>query len=91
MLQQLLTTPLVAWFLIGFLAVEAVLLLLLWRLRGAGLPPAHIVSFLGAGAAFAGALGCALAEMPPIWLAVSLLVAFIFHLADLFLRWQNAP
>lgn len=91
MLQTLLTTPLVAWFLIAVLVLEAAILLAIWRWHKIGLPPVHVVSFLGAGFAFALALGCALSDVAPIWLALSLLAAFGFHLADLFLRWQNAP
>ena len=70
------------------LMVEALALLLVWRAKGRGLPPGQTLAFLGAGAAFCLALAAALAGAGPIHLAGALFAAFLFHLADLALRWR---
>jgi hypothetical protein len=86
--ETLLETPLIAILLLSVLSVEALVLLVLWNKKFVGLPPLQIMTFLGAGAAFALALGCALGNAHPYWLAGCLVVAFILHLTDLLTRWQ---
>ena len=73
---------------VALLVVEGISLLVLWRVRRTGLPPAQTLAFLGAGAAFGFALAVALADGPPILLALALGAAFLCHLADLRLRWR---
>ena len=89
MFAQLLMSPWIAAMLLAVLGIEALILLLVWKRAGVGLPPIQIVSFLGAGAAFAFALGFALHGNAPIGMAVSLFCAFLCHLTDLLLRWQK--
>lgn len=89
MFETLLTTPAIAYMLLGFLAVEAFLLLVIWKKKFVGLPPMQIVAFLGAGACFAIALGLALAGVQYHWLGAALIAAFMFHALDIYLRWTS--
>lgn len=88
MLDELLTTPAIAWLLLAFLCVEAILLFAIWKKKMIGLPPMQIIAFLGAGACFAIALGLALAGAAPHWLGIALGAAFVFHALDIYLRWS---
>jgi len=87
MLNTLLTTPAIAWLLLGCLLAEAVLLLAIWKKKLIGLPPMQTIAFLGAGASFAIALGVSLSDASSHWLGLALLSAFVFHLVDIYLRW----
>jgi len=87
MFDTLLTTPAIAWLLLGCLLVEAILLLAIWKKKLVGLPPMQTIAFLGAGASFAIALGVALSGAPSHWLGLALLSAFVFHAVDIYLRW----
>ncbi len=89
MFETLLTSPTIAYLLLVFLAVEAILLLVLWKKKLIGLPPMQTISFLGAGASFAAALGFALADASPHLLGSALIAAFIFHALDIYLRWSH--
>lgn len=89
MFEELLTTPTIAYLLLGFLAVEAVLLLVLWKKKLIGLPPMQTIAFLGAGASFAAALGFVMADASPHLLGSALIAAFIFHALDIYLRWTH--
>ena len=81
-------SPSISLLLLSVLAVEAILLMVVWKRSGRGLPPLQIVSFLGAGAAFAVVLGLVLLDESASLIALALLTAFFFHLLDLWLRWQ---
>lgn len=89
MFEELLTSPAIAWLLLGFLLLEAVFLWLIWKTKMRGLPPVQIITFLGAGACFAIALGLVLANAPPQWLGLALIAAFIFHALDIYQRWSS--
>ena len=88
-MDTLLQSPWVAWFLIGFLIVEGVILLAIWRRSQRGLPPLQTISFLGAGLGFAVALLSVLSQWPGFVLAAALLFAFALHVLDIYLRWQR--
>jgi hypothetical protein len=89
LLESFLVSPLLSLFLLAVLAIEAITLAVLWRKWGIGLPLLQILSFLGSGAAFAGALGFALAGENPVAIGICLSLAFVCHLADLILRWER--
>ena len=91
MFETLLTTPWIAFFLIAVLVIEATVLLAIWKRSGIGLPPRQVLSFLGAGAGFAIALGFALPQTNATGVAIGLTLAFVFHLADLIFRWRDTP
>lgn len=88
MFDQLLSSPLIALLLLGFLSVEAIVLWLIWKFKLVGLPPMQIIAFLGAGASFAIALGLVMAGYSPQWLGLALIAAFCFHALDIYLRWS---
>lgn len=71
------------------LAVEAAVLLWLWRARGQGVPAGPLLAFLGAGVALALALRAALAGADWHWVALFLGVAGVAHLAWLALSWRR--
>ncbi len=79
----------VAELLLAVLAVEAVALLALWWIRGAGVPPAPLLAFLASGACLTLALRAALTGQGWPWVALWLTVAFPAHLAWLTLAWRR--
>lgn len=89
MFETLLTSPTIAIVLLTCLLAEAVILLMLWKRKLIGLPPLQTLSFLGAGACFALALGFALGGADAAWLGMALVGAFIFHALDIYLRWTH--
>lgn len=88
-LVSLLETSGFAYVLLAFLLVEAIGLFALWQVRRKGLPPAQVVSFLGAGTAFAIALLIVASDGSALLLAIALGAAFAFHLLDIKLRWKQ--
>lgn len=87
--QNLMSSPGIAQLLLFVLFVEATALLLLWRFLGKGLPPAQTLSFLGAGAAFSVALLVVLSGGSTSLLAGALILAFLSHVMDIWLRWTS--
>ncbi|MEM7570238.1 MAG: hypothetical protein AAF337_10625 [Pseudomonadota bacterium] len=88
-LLQLLETPAFAYLILACLSVEAVCLLLLWKTRRIGVPPAQVLSFLGAGAGLAAGLLVLASDGPPLLLALALTASFVFHIGDVWLRWRS--
>lgn len=74
--------------LLGVLAIELLVLLLLWRLRGLGVPPAPLLAFLGSGACLTMALRAAMTGQGA-WVAPWLAAALPLHLAWLALAWRR--
>jgi len=71
------------------LALEACVLLFLWRRRRVGLRPIQTLSFLGAGGSFSAALLVVAKGGSMTLLGACLFGAFIFHVLDLVLRWRT--
>ncbi|MEL6784120.1 MAG: hypothetical protein AAFO61_06805 [Pseudomonadota bacterium] len=78
----------IALLILAVLALEAVVLILVWHRKQRGLQPRQTLCFLGAGAGFALALYGALTGAGAVWMGISLTAAFLFHLADLMHRWR---
>jgi len=72
-------------------AVEGLLLALLWRTRRIGVAPRPLAATLLAGGALVAALRVSLDESRPIaaWLLPLLSVALVAHIADLAMRWRS--
>lgn len=79
----------VAEMLLAVLALEAAVLLGVWRWRGQGVPPAPLLAFLAAGACLALALRAALTGQAWPWVALWLTLAGPAHLAWLALAWRR--
>jgi hypothetical protein len=88
-LDQLLASGRAVDLILALMAVEAIALLVLWRRRGRGVPPAQLIANLAAGASLLLALRAALTGAHWAWLGVWLTTALIAHLADLGLRWRR--
>ena len=73
---------------LGFVVLEAIVLLAAWRYTGRGLRPREIVSALVPGACLMLALRAALAQQPEFAIAGWLVAALVSHLTDLVLRWK---
>lgn len=88
-MAQLPAPPLVVDAILLLVAVEAAILLLLWRWRRIGITPQRLLPMLAAGACLLLALRAALAGEPwhvsALWLGLS----FLAHLADVAGRWQR--
>ena len=71
------------------MALEAVGLLWFHRITGKGVGPRALLPFLAAGVCLMLALKAALTGGSWTWIAVMLSLAFVFHLADIALRWRR--
>ena len=78
----------VAEMLLVVLGAEADGLLLLWQMRGQGVPPWPLLAFLGAGACLALALRAALLG-DHLWVGIWLAAALPPHLAWLAMAWRR--
>lgn len=76
-------------FIAGLVAIEALLLVYLWRVRGVGVAPRELIGNLVSGACLMLAVRAALLDAPWRQLAVWLLLSLLAHLADLALRWRR--
>lgn len=87
-MAALFETGRIADVILALVAIEAVALLILWRSRGRGIPPAGLLFNLASGACLLLALRSALVQgawqATAAWLAAALLA----HLADLYCRWR---
>ena len=77
----------VAVILLG-MAVEAAVLVLLFRTRGQGVPPRLLLPNLGAGACLIAASGAALRGVAWEWVSALLLAGLVLHVVDLRARWR---
>jgi hypothetical protein len=78
----------VAALLLGFVLVEAALLVAWHRRTGHGLPPAEVTSLLLPGACLMLALWAALAGAWWGWIGLALAASLATHLLDLRRRWS---
>jgi len=87
--SEFLTTVHIADLVLGVMALEAVALLIYWRRKRRGIPPAAVFVNLAAGACLVLALRSVLAGSHWVWTAAWLAAAFLTHLADLAHRWRR--
>lgn len=73
----------------GLVALEALLLFILWRRRGVGIAPRALFGSLVSGACLMLAVRAALIEAPWQHVAAWLILSLVAHLADLALRWSR--
>jgi len=78
----------IAALMLGVLVLEALVLWGVYHVSGRGIAPLDLLLNLGAGGSLMVALYLALSDAPWQWLATSLIVALIFHCADLTRRWR---
>lgn len=78
-------------FVLLVMALEAALLIALFRRRGLGVAPADLLAMLLAGACLLLALRAALTQAPWLWVAGWLALALVAHLADVRRRWRVSP
>jgi hypothetical protein len=88
-LLDLLTSGRLVDLILGLVAVEAVVLLVLAARAARGPRARELVANLAAGVFLLLALRAALAGAAPVWIAASLVGALVAHLADLVLRWRR--
>ncbi len=87
-MQQLLTSVHIVDAILVLVVIEGVVLAVVWRWTGRGLPPDQFLPTLAAGACLLLALRNALTQAWP-WVALWLVAALLSHLADLSLRWRG--
>lgn len=71
------------------MAIEAIVLIGLWRRTGRGVAPVDLLANLAAGACLLGALRSALVGAGEVWVGGFLVLAFVAHIADLTRRWPR--
>lgn len=74
---------------LGIVAVEAALLLIVWRSKGRGVSPGDLLPNLCSGAFLLLALRLSLGGVGWEWCCVSLAAAGALHLVDLNRRWRR--
>ncbi|MGE0037481.1 MAG: hypothetical protein AB7S93_17840 [Xanthobacteraceae bacterium] len=88
-MSDLFTSGRVADFILGVMALEALILLIYWRRTGRGIAPAAVLINLLSGACLVLALRSALVGAPWGWTAGCLAAALLAHLIDLSHRWKR--
>jgi hypothetical protein len=83
------TSGQIADFILGVMALEAVMLLIYRRRTGRGIAPAAVLINLLSGACLILALRSALVGAPWGWTAAWLAAALLAHLIDLRRRWKR--
>ena len=73
----------------AFVALEIALLVAYWRRTGRGVPPRALLLNVGAGGSLMLALRAALVDAGTAAVALWLLAALVFHVADLAARWRR--
>ncbi len=71
--------------------LEWIALLVLWRLRGAGMPPPALARMLLPGLCLMLAVRGVMLAAPWYWMATLLSAAGLTHLIDLRARWRSRP
>lgn len=85
----MLVSPQVIDLILLAVLAEGVGLLVLFRVSGRGIPPGVLLPNLIAGGCLFLALRLVLSDAATVWVALSLVVALVAHLSELFLRWQR--
>ena len=88
-LFQALVSPAVIDLILLAIVVEGVVLVVLYRVSGRGVPPGVLLPNLVAGACLFLALRLVLTDAASQWVALALLAALSAHIAELCLRWQR--
>ncbi|MDJ0654118.1 MAG: hypothetical protein QNJ40_08200 [Xanthomonadales bacterium] len=89
LLEQLVTSGRIVDIMLGFVLLEILALLLLFRLTGKGIAPVPLITNIGAGGSLMLALKTVLSGAAWTWTAGSLVLALIFHMLDLSQRWNK--
>lgn len=76
---------------LAVLVIEVLWLAWHHRRTGHGLPPGQLFTNAGAGGSLMLALKAVLTGAAWPWIAAALLASLVFHVADLRLRWNQAP
>ena len=79
---------LVALVVFALMIVEGVVLAIVFRRTGKGIPPLSLLSSLTAGAGLVLALFASLTGVEWPWIAAALIVSLIGHVADVSMRWN---
>ncbi|MEM7081563.1 MAG: hypothetical protein AAF465_02435 [Pseudomonadota bacterium] len=89
LLEQLIRSGRIVDIMLAFVVVEVVILLALWHRKGRGVPPRALLLNVGAGGSLMLALGAVLKGFGTAAIAACLVLALVFHLADLLSRWRS--
>ena len=89
LLQSLFRSGAIIDLILLLMAVEAVALLAWRHFTGTGVTPRALVPFLAAGVCLMLAVKFALTGQDWFLIALALAGAFVFHLTDIALRWQD--
>lgn len=87
-MDELFRSPHLVDVILAVVAVELVVVALIWRRRRRGISPRALLPNLLAGAFLLLALRCALTEAPWFWLAGCLAASGVANVADLRQRWR---
>jgi hypothetical protein len=90
LLEKLVTSGRIVDLMLLFIVIEIGLLLLIRRATGRGIAPLPLLTNVGAGGSLMLALRADLTGAGWVWVAGFLVIALIFHVSDLALRWQGA-
>jgi len=89
LLEALITTGRIVDLMLVFVVIEILALLVIRRFTGAGIAAVPLLANAGAGLSLMLALRADLVDSGWQWVAFFLVVALVFHVLDLVLRWQR--
>jgi hypothetical protein len=79
----------VAHLILVVMAIEAFVLIIVYKKTKRGMRPSRIIMSLAAGAALVLALRAALTGEGWMWIAVALTISFLVHIVDMYWRWTD--
>lgn len=88
-LEAIVTSGRIVDLMLLFIGIEIVALLAFRRRTGGGIAPMPLLTNIGAGGSLMLALRAELTGTGWPWVAAFLVVALVFHVVDLALRWQR--
>ncbi|MDJ0760660.1 MAG: hypothetical protein QNJ19_14790 [Woeseiaceae bacterium] len=88
-LSELILSGRIIDIVIGVLIVELLLVSILYRTQGKGIPPYPLLVNIGAGGSLALAIKAAVTDAGWQWIALWLVTSLVFHVLDISARWQR--
>jgi hypothetical protein len=90
-LQQLIATGRIVDLMLVCVIAEILIIVIYWKRTGRGIATRPLLLNAGAGISLMLSLRVCLTDGDWTWVAVFLLAALVFHVADLGQRWSRAP
>ncbi|MDJ0917420.1 MAG: hypothetical protein QNJ05_06605 [Woeseiaceae bacterium] len=88
-LSELILSGRIIDIVLGVLILELLLISMLYRTKGKGVPPYPLLVNIGAGGSLALGIKASVTGADWQWIAVWLVASLVFHILDISARWQR--